>query len=307
MNELTAPITVVAETIQAQDVAMSKGPTDIIKRRGRVKQYIKDDDMDRSLPPSLLPFPQPYQWASQITGRRWSDCNKVFTEQVQGCNLSCPYCYVDTTSQAKPDMLSPEEIVSDFEAQVPEVCVFRISGGEPFLYYHWLAQVEMAFYKSFNLNRSCLWIDTNLTIIPPTVAHTTFNLAAERVAVCGCFKPGQAELALQLQTVRYLVGAGVNLFLYWPCDSYRVELLFDILDSIEKISHFLPLRLTPIEIRWDYETVNARQVADVPTGAESHATWQQMMEAWREWCCEHYQHSELWEPSHLLPIKADGR
>ena len=80
-----------------------------------VKTYVKPDELSFGCAPSTLSFAQPYQVASKATGLSWNICNKAYTIVMHGCNLDCPYCFCDKTTNDTVDV-SPEQAVNDFKS-----------------------------------------------------------------------------------------------------------------------------------------------------------------------------------------------
>ena len=191
---LMAPMIKVEETAQATDVAASKAPSKLWKGYARIKTYVKDDEFSIVGSPRTFAFEQPYQIASRCTGRPWTDTNPVYLGELHGCNIRCPYCYLDWASKATTIEVSPHQYAEDFfafnEAEIAAgrtgSAVLRWSGGEPMLFQEWLACSIAHFADECGLEYG--WLDTNLTIAPTDALLDAMTEAP--MGVCGCFKPG---------------------------------------------------------------------------------------------------------------------
>jgi len=105
---ITAPMMLLEDSAQAADIKASKAPSDIINGYARVKTYVKPDDFrameagrDMGMR-AALPFDQPFQVASEVSGLDWNITNRAFLGQVADCNLRCPYCYVGESIRTCP-------------------------------------------------------------------------------------------------------------------------------------------------------------------------------------------------------------
>ena len=87
---------------------------------------------------------------------------------------------------------------------------------------------------------------------------TTLEYYSENTAVCGCLKPNRqyvtgktVSLDAQLDIIRTIIDANVNLFLYWPAWDKEPNgtLFWDTLLELKTIDEYLPLRLTVIETK----------------------------------------------------------
>jgi hypothetical protein len=309
---LTVPITRLSDTTQATDIAASKGPRDIYFGRARIKEYVKLADLrDPMQNPRLLEFDQPYQVAAHYSGCSWEEGNLVFLEQIADCNLQCPECYAYNPN-ACIDYIDPEQYVADFvhcrllreQDCLTPPGVMRISGGEPVLHQEWVAATLRV---AAEYVRGLVLLDTNLTIKPePDLVEEIQRGSLRRgVCVCGCLKPGLWDVDDQIETIRVLLDNDAQLFIYWRCDSLRGPALVDAMEKLEALRHGLPLRLTPIHIKWDYANV-ARGDAPRTTREQSQAVCDEMRRVWWNWCCAHYTVGELWAPSHLMATKEVG-
>lgn len=109
-------------------------------------------------------------------GPKIEECNKVFLFQINGCNLNCWYCYVDSINKsANPrhgSYIDCKEILMHFLVESrkgqffkdpnKKVNVLRISGGEPFIVpevIYWMIETIEEFELQDYLY---LWVDTNL-------------------------------------------------------------------------------------------------------------------------------------------------
>jgi hypothetical protein len=292
MVPITAPLQLLSQSPQLADIKASKAPSDIYGDVARVKTYVKDWNAWGT--PRDLDFDQPFQWASDHTGLSWAECNRVFMVQTAGCNLSCDYCYnapcptVDTTAN---------EVWELYEAQ-PEAeaaPILRISGGEPLLHQAWVEDVF-----SYNYTDELVWLDTNLTITPEQSLLDCFY-GAEHHAVCGCFKPGQCDIADQLDVVRVWAGSEANLFLYWPSwpppgEDANDALFIETLEALHGIHPSLPLRLNVIKIKFGYS------VLERPRGIteyDENLNHQCFREWHMDWLLEHHSADVVAQPSHL--------
>jgi len=313
---ITAPFSKIAGTIQQNDIAASKGPTDVYNGWGRIKQYVKPDEMHYAAHPRLCEFDQPYQVAAHYGYGTWEECNLAFVAQFAECNLNCPYCFVsdDNTDVVK---LAPSDVINGFgkvqqerrKAGVAVPKVLRLSGGEPMLYQNWIVQ----FLREWPQPRLAqiggaleqwpgyLWIDTNLTIEPERRLLLWLGIRGRQtVSICGCFKP-KAHIPQELYVIKKYVEADISIFLYWPCDRYLPDHFEQTLDFLYEISPGLPLRLQPIKIKWHYEAVKARGVEPPKECAE--VIWSRTCNDWARWCNRHYAPAEIWQPSHLVKIE----
>lgn len=258
----------------------------------REKKYVKDKDLELTSYPRTLPFPEPYQVASAVTGVPWNITNYACILQLQGCNLSCDYCFCGKT---KPKTVSALDVLENYRSEYVDKCdrcptpVFRISGGEPFLQQEFLSAIISTMCTT-DLSGDCFhgsrglyfWVDTNLTIAPSD--ELLDILSGENIGVCGCFKP---ELPGPLFKAQYtnasaLINAGVDTYFYYPCsltetekneiESHKWAYLWD--DYAERwraefthhlnlgssiLGKFYPCRVHPIKIRYDYGTVGGSQ------------------------------------------------
>jgi len=341
MTEPTVPVVVLDDTAQAADIAASEGPNEIFSRGGRIKQYVKDDALGYpwDVNPRRLAFDQPFQWGSQVTGRPWRETNLAYMKEVAECNLDCDYCLAKgALNGGAPTVdVTPTEYLVDFcmavharrQAGQPDPAICRISGGEPFLYQEWLVALlenggpwdytdwgeeddddaHEHFTLMAPLMSSALWIDTNLTQMPSgELLELLSRYTHPDVAVCGCFKH-QVPLEEQLAVVRAMVEADVELFLYWPCDTdpttdEQVYAFGNCLGELESIAHGLPLRVCPIEIRRDYETV-CGDGEPLYSRSETLDFVGYGRAFLRDWCGCHYTPWEIAQPSHLVPIEAN--
>lgn len=309
MPEVTAPFVLLNDTPQASDVALSEGPHQVFQRYARVKQYVKYSSLDINASPRQWDFDQPFQWVTDKVGGTWKENNNVYVVQMAGCNLACPYCFA--LKEGRTAQLTPREVLDDYLANRKEQSsigrCLRISGGEPFLHQNWLAEF-VADNCRVVYPEHCLWIDTNLTIPPGEKLLGMFsaymNISA---AVCGCFKPGQAPLDEQLSVVRKLLGGAVrDLFLYFPADLSQSgngkRALLDTLEGLYSIHYHLPLRLTVIRLKWEYQQTQANGGMCLDQGL-SDAYFQSLRRVYFTWLEKHYPKERLWLPSHQAKLE----
>jgi len=300
MSRLTAPIDVLTDSTQAADVASSKGPTDIYNDLYRVKQYNKWGIVAPFSHPAEWEFPQPVQVVAERMGLTYDEADRTFLGQLSGCNLDCRYCYRGTTGSRE---VTPAQYVNEFlcyniEHFEAPAGVLRISGGEPMLHQNWVGQVVRLVG-----GEHYVWVDTNLTISPSL--GLTRELVGPNVSVNGCFKPGVVDDPwAQIELAKIMVGAGVDMYFYWPSDDGQrySNLFIDFLECLEEAIPFAPLRLTVIHIKYYYDAVK-----------EKVGNWQEKTEAslkalqlrryfWREFCTKHYPSWLCHTPSHQVMI-----
>jgi len=86
-------------------------------------------------------FDMPY-WAFQTLSQKPTiqDCSRTFISQLKGCNLNCPWCYVDDISKNSKqgngaDFFSMQQIRNSFLQEIKNQAVYKLrpSGGEPTL------------------------------------------------------------------------------------------------------------------------------------------------------------------------------
>ena len=327
----TAPLMVLDNSVQAVDVKGSKAPSDIIKGTYRIKTYNKADHWRRMFDEgtgvrSLL-FDQPFQVATEVTGLDWNVTNRVFMGQLAACNLRCDYCYVDQNGflgeGRVPQVVevSSEQYVDDFVEHILsthkrtgkiDAGVLRYSGGEPFLFQEWLTDSLM--YLANDVDMYILdtgpepgmsadviniysWVDTNLTISPTEGLLDV--LATPYVGLCGCFKPDQCDIDLQLMVVNELVKGGVDVYLYFPSNGSEVDLRL-VLDGLSEIHPNLPLRLNVIEIRWGYSAMQDRR--EMVSRDQSEADYVERRRIYGQYVSQFCDETLLHLPSHQVPI-----
>lgn len=310
MSELTVDMMVLEGSDQETDIRNSKGPSGIWQEVFRVKQYIKRNDMLAGGYPKYLPFPQPYQVASEKTGCTWNEGNRVFLGQVAGCNLACPYCFVGEHPETKP--VTPTEFVqawTDYNAAYPEekAAVLRVSGGEPLeteAKQQWMAQL-LSYnddYDPFS-TQPYVWIDTNLTHhLTPELKQA---LAAPwfAVGVCGCFKPAEHGVNIREQLeIAKEIAAYADLYLYWPTYGWDGVGFRDFLPELEEAIPNAPLRLTVIEIKWEYAAIKETPDHERLLDTHSNLNFFGMRDEWVKFCGKTYPAELLWLPSHQVQI-----
>lgn len=316
---LTAPMEVIPQK-QRSDIAASAGPPEVFEDLYRVKQYIKDHEMWLDFNPRRAPFPEPYQFASMMTGCTWAEGNRTFLGQLAGCNLNCPYCYRECGEHVETRDVTPREYVEAYgrwNEAFPEhkSGVLRISGGEPFLYENWMHALLAR--PQWN----ALWIDTNGTIMP---CQGMLDLLADNGYLCAaavnlCFKPGIEGVALddQLGVAAELVDAGAEVFFYWPAwDGAAPDDVGPMLQHLQKLRdvyQYAPLRLTVIEIK-QYETTKARgwvPYPNIPTDEQGQdgalrEAFNTRRHAYKGWLDDNYPADVIWTPACTLDLKFGG-
>ena len=303
---------------QREDIAASEGPHTIWRNCFRIKQYIKPHYRKSFLSsPRAWAFDQPFQIAAERCGMDWNRANRVFLGQVDGCNLKCPYCYLDTSEPVETVPYTGEEYVWEFirynEANPhAQAGVLRVSGGEPMLHQAWVKSViEMFGRSAWNY---FLWIDTNGTIPIRSDILELLSEYGHAAAVCLCLKPGVrgVELVDQMRIVQELVEARVETFIYYPAwdgeppnSDAKLEAA---LDGLYAIHPHLPLRTTIIGIHLygtNRERMSALMVEDVgEPSARLRDLFMCRRWAWEGWCEDKYadQPDLLWLPSHQLRL-----
>ena len=310
---MTVPIQVIPPS-QREDIRNSEGPHTIWDKCFRIKQYIKPIDRERAWreSPRALAFDQPFQIATERCGIDWNCADRVFLGQINGCNLSCPYCYLDTCEQGIPYTASQYvDAWTLYNNKHPRdrSGVLRVSGGEPMLYQSWVCEVVERFddapWPGF------LWVDTNGTL-PPTNDVLDVLSDTWEAAVCMCFKPGIVDWREQMFTARRFIEGCVETFFYWPAwdNCGDGSDLMEALEKLYAIHCYAPLRLTVIEIKL-YETSRKREWQPHPhltTMAQQVGYLQELYymrkQTYRNWCRERYSPNELWLPSHQLRLDA---
>ena len=309
----SAPIDVLTP-LQIKDIQASEGPHSVFRGKYRIKQYVKPSQMldstGRPIHPSLLPFPQPFQAASAWLGSSWNVTNRTFLGQLHGCNLPCPYCYVDRDAEAED--VGADDYVLDWVAwnkfnPEAQAWVLRISGGEPMLYQSWVEDV-IEFSREYLGLAPYIWVDTNGTVDPDRCLLEVLSWPG--VGVNLCFKYG-VDLGHQLSIARTLIDAGVDTYFYVPAWLNNVQ--FPVLDpgwdfrlwlcniaaGLRDISEYAPLRVTVIHIK-PYQTC-LKQGFEAPCHGESymyvHNAWANMMSGlYRD------EPEILWLPSNQVPL-----
>jgi hypothetical protein len=307
-----APLIVLADTSQAADIQGSRAPSPIFDDTCRIKTYVKPEDwFIHGVPahPRDLSFDQPYQWASHHTGHPWSSTNRAFLCEIAQCNLSCPYCYVPW-SDVRPSTVRnvrSSEFVASFRAHAPRGAVARISGGEPMLYPEWVQGV----YERLRRDAP-LWVDSNMTLMLPDHVEFTGN-PGQPMAICGCFKPGDADLDAQLLVMQGWLDRKLEVFLYWPAGRAMQSELKSTLEKLKAINPALPLRLTVIEIH-SYTTTQSTYFKKPFRRPERHG-WSDDLLSWSPprsymearkvhegFLRANYSRVEVATPSHLIPL-----
>ena len=304
----TAPLVRIADTGQAADVKSSKAPSPIWQGYARVKTYVKDDEWGPTVSPREVAFEQPYQIASRQTGRPWTETNPVYLGELHGCNLRCPYCYLDWDGDTPTVDVSPEQYVEDFlafnraenTAHRPGTAVLRWSGGEPMLFQDWLADSIRHFGSECWDHYG--WLDTNLTISPSDDLLTAMD--GVPMGVCGCFKPGVEGVDLDAQldiAARWLSASPTqDVFFYYTSWGGSADEFEYVLDGLREIHRNAPLRLTVIEIKWSYSAMSERRGAIDPEMAVRQ--FRRRREQHLRYLTDHYSGSILAMPSDVVPI-----
>lgn len=304
----TAPMVRIEDTGQAKDVAASKAPSSIWRGYARVKTYVKDDEWGPTKSPREVAFEQPYQIASRYTGRPWSETNPVYLGELHGCNIRCPFCYLDWDGETPTVEIGSQQYVDDFmEFNRHEAAegrsgsaVLRWSGGEPLLFQDWLAESISYFGEESWLDFG--WLDTNLTVEPSLSLMSAMDEVP--MGVCGCFKPGVEGVDLddQLQVAaRWLTACpNDNIFFYYPSWGGSDDEFEYVLDGLREIRRNAPLRLTVIEIKWSYAAMSDRQGQIMPV--EARAQFTSRREQHHRYLSNHYSGSLLAMPSDLVPL-----
>lgn len=337
----TAPETgiqvmVLEGSAQEADIKGGKAPSEIWGDPpiGRVKQYIKADEMSPEAHPARVEFPQPYQVAAERLGCSWNATNPVWGVQFAGCNLDCPWCFVgkagETTTVTPPDIVAAYYSyfwAMEHHRKQPSRVV-RVSGGEPFLQQDGIRGVVAAFLggRGLGMDQPYLWIDTNLTFLPTPRLLQDLGMNRDLLGVCGCFKPhrGQGTLDLQAEYARTMIQGNVDLYLYWPVttDKEEVKLLaggshapmtqgwqnegYQLSAWVRDHVHPLaPLRLSFDEIHYEYAAL------DWDFGGYPPASWKQityartmaMRQGQWEFMRKHYRPELQWLPSHQVELR----
>ena len=225
----------------------------------RRKTYVQPDEWDRN----PLPYDgKPASIAAQKLNLNIRDCTHVLLFQVNGCNLSCWFCYVnDEINRAIPGsgrFFTAQEILLHYLAATrkaqftpDKLNILRISGGEPMLVPEiivWLIEEV----KNLDLQNSIyLWADTNLT---PDFYFTKLNDEQRKlikefpnIGFMGCYK-GIDEfefwkntkadpkfLSRQFKMHRHYVDEGLDFY------TYLVPLFFNHKNLEERIKRFIKI------------------------------------------------------------------
>jgi len=208
---------------QVADIYGGKAPSKIYGGVGRIKTYVKPQDMVYGQHVRELEFDQPYQVAAEALDCGWNQTNPVFLVQASGCNLACPGCFLgDSVRNGSTLDMEPDEIISLWEDQ-NESMVLRISGGEPLLQMEDVAAIASFWADECAWNEGdnpygYLWLDTNLTVEPSADLLSALVDCQPYASVSGCFKPhlGPDGLASQYENAHTFIEAGVSFFAYWP-------------------------------------------------------------------------------------------
>lgn len=298
---ISAPLDKLTGSTQAQDVAASRGPSDVFQDCYRVKQYVKWGDAPLHTHPATWEFPQPFQVAAARTGLSWDVCNRVFLGQLAACNIDCDFCFRGATNDTVN--VTPEEYVAAFaayNAAFPDhqAGVMRISGGEPFLYQEWVAGVV-----SYAADDTYLWLDTNLTIAPTRALTADVLDEDPLLGVCGCFKPGLWDLDEQLANAKAIVEAGADCYFYWPSsDDLSVWQFEEFLGALEDAIPFAPLRLTVLNIKYNYSAVKEKNPDWEAKHTAAQANFSNRRSEWADFCAGRYPSWMCNAPSHEVHI-----
>ena len=312
MSEPTAPLVIIGDA-QKQDVAASKGPTDIMDGIYRAKQYVKDEEKDALIHPRHMAFDQPWQWAAdqwrKARGHRDPESlDRVFLGTLAGCNLMCDECYVGDCNGVETKQVTPSEYVEAYlryRGAYGQCSTLRVSGGEPFLHQRWVENVVNCTPPWFrHLQKVVIWVDTNLTIYPTENLRDTLVNFRENAAICGCLKPNRqyvtgetVSLDTQLDIVRTIIDAGINLFLYWPAwdKEPNGNLFWDTLLELKTIDEYLPLRLTVTETK-KYEA--SPRMEHIPYG-DLNVFFKTRRNVHHDFLLDNYHPDLIHMPSHL--------
>lgn len=319
MNEPVAHFTKFCDSAQTQDIKASKGPQDTFFDYIRVKEYVKQEDLEAAdrdycgvFGIRSLEFTEPYTWMSHVLDVSWNKVRAVPLVQFSSCNLGqpCPYCFADNSST---DVVS--KTVDEFCTDWGKVGIklghngFRFSGGEPLLFQPWLTR----FFDEGCIadDNEAIWIDTNLTIPPSDeLLRSICTYGDDHVAFCGCFKShlGYDFLPNQLDVLKYFLDAKLpQLFLYYPADAGMEDWVDpdkfrSFLDQLKQVNPVLPLRLTVLHIKYQYAQTQANTNKYVPTEGECLDCYIDARETLYEWLYANYSVDQLWIPPYQTEL-----
>jgi len=320
---------------QEADIRSGKAPSDVYGGIGRVKTYVKLQDVNGCFDsPRVLEFDQPYQVAADALGCTWNETNPVFVIELAGCNLKCPYCFIGDYTTVDVDVETVISVWMNYRLDGNPSKVFRISGGEPMMQENAVSDLVSVLGKSQDPKNphTYIWVDTNLTLLPSTDTLSVLS-QTPHLSVCGCFKPLSGLLSEQLSNAKAYIDAGVDMFFYWPTaltdrdveaslslDSNAPHLhSYDNKSTVwrraaasaceiiaNEVHPLAPLRTTFIRIKYHYNVVVNRMglseedVDNVDMVAQM--KWRVMQDAHLEYLSHKYDPKIWWLPSHKVEL-----
>ncbi|MBI1777194.1 MAG: hypothetical protein HYR63_17795 [Proteobacteria bacterium] len=205
--------------------------------------------------------------------------------QNAACAWRCWYCFVPynllSANQSLSAWLTPEELVSMYQAEPDRPRIIDLSGGSPDLIPEWTPWM-MSALKNVGLDQTTyLWTDDNLstTYLFDKLDQTQLDIMQEYKnygRVC-CFKgydarsfafntrAAEEDFDNQFVIMRRLLTLDIDLYGYVTLTSPYSEgvaaSVANFVDRLQNLNPNLPLRVTPLQIRV-FSPVNSRLTAD---------------------------------------------
>lgn len=237
---------------------------------------------------------------SSRRGGDWRRHNTMATVQVRGCPLDCWHCYDEAGHGSEGTMeewIGPEGIAAHFGAQraldaMAQRCtdVLRVSGGEPFLFPHFVvgcARKVLALARRAPVcgEPSCrdpecsahvsVWTETNLLPFVGSTAPARVVLGeavdadrgiAEVLTLHPCLHgadaasaeeiAGQGATSLSLDAMadalRFLVECGIEVYPTFHPNCVPPRLLRDLAHTLAEVHPNLPLRVALVPVDLSY-------------------------------------------------------